>query len=156
MDTARYPHRRSILRAGFRPVGVYRNPIFLSYPTYPLSCRIGIYTNPVAYITEQIPAGRSTKWSRNPRIAAAMSILRAVCQTSILSIISHDEYHRHDEYPSGGFPPNISLSIISLLSYLSYPTYPLPYRIGRYRIRYTSRVEYPMDWIPAGRGRNWP
>ena len=48
------------------------------------------------------------------------------------------------------------LSPLSCRSYLSYTTYPLPYRVGRYRIRYTSRPEYPMGWIPAGRGRNSP
>ena len=52
--------------------------------------------------------------------------------------------------------PILSLSILSPLSYLPYPAWPLSYRIGScpiYRNRYTKRAEYPMERIPAGRGR---
>ena len=46
-----------------------------------------------------------------------------------------------------------SIVIISILVLLSYQPY-LSYRLGIYpiyRIRYTDRAEYPMEWIPAGR-----
>ena len=78
---------------GFRPSGVYPNPICPTIPTYPLTYRIGIYTNrteyemmylsyrpynispiyntlPILYLIGQgsivydIPTGRSTLWNR--------------------------------------------------------------------------------------------
>ena len=109
------PNRRRILWAGFRPVGVHRNHIFHIIP-YPLSCRVGIYTNRAAYITEWITDGLSTKWARNHTIATAMSIRvcpmvyrKPIYSTShILSVLSYlfsalqDRAISHTIYQPGG------------------------------------------------------
>ena len=78
------PSRRSILRAGFRPVGVYRNPIFPILPFLSF-----ILPDMDLYQPGGVYYGVDTHWAE-------------------YAMILKPQDSHHDEYPLGGMPAGLS------------------------------------------------